>query len=85
MLIDTYRSDVPGLRLVHDIARDVRCAVRQLVRAPGVAATIILSMGLAIGVNAALFGVADAVLLRPLRVVHPGTDRDRHSGCCNPC
>ncbi len=71
MLIDTYRSDVPGLRLVHDIARDVRCAVRQLVRAPGVAATIILSMGLAIGVNAALFSVADAVLLRPLPYPEP--------------
>lgn len=46
--------------------RDLRFAARSLSRAPGFSAVIVLTLGLAIGANAAIFAVVDAVLLRPL-------------------
>jgi putative ABC transport system permease protein len=49
-----------------ELIRDVRYAVRTLLRSRGFAATAILTLALAIGGNAAIFTVADAVLLRPL-------------------
>lgn len=46
--------------------RDVTYALRVLVRAPGFAATAILTFALGIGATAAVFSVIDTVLLRPL-------------------
>ena len=50
---------------------DVRYALTWLVRAPGFAAVAILSLGLGIGFNSALFSIVDALLLRPLPVERP--------------
>jgi predicted permease len=44
---------------------------RGLARRPGFAAFAILTLAIAIGVNAAVFSVVDAVLLRPLPFAHP--------------
>jgi predicted permease len=52
---------------------DVKHAARRLVRAPGYAAIIILTLALAIGACAAIFSVVDAVLINPL----PFPDADR--------
>ena len=41
-------------------------AVRRLTRAPGYAAAFVVTLGLAIGVNSAVFSVVNAVLIRPL-------------------
>jgi predicted permease len=41
-------------------------AIRQLDRAPGFAAVAILTLGLAIGANTAIFSIVDSILLQPL-------------------
>lgn len=53
------------------IWRDMKYALRQMRRSPGFAATVILTLGLAIGANLGVFRVLYSVLLAPLPVAHP--------------
>jgi predicted permease len=55
------------------LAKDIRYACRWLLRSPAFALVAILSLGLGVGVNTAMFTVVDAVLLRPLPVQSPAT------------
>ncbi len=48
------------------IVADLRHVLRQLRRSPGFAATVVLTLAIGIGMNAAIFAVVDCVLLRPL-------------------
>jgi predicted permease len=48
--------------MIHHVGQ----AVRRLGRAPGYAAAFVLTLGLAIGVNSAVFSVVNGVLLKPL-------------------
>src|ERR1700741_4833918 len=67
---ETYRDkrSLPG---VETFIRDLRYGLRMLRRSPGVTAVAVLSLGLGIGANTALFSVVDAVLLRTLPVENP--------------
>ena len=51
--------------------QDLQYAIRQLRRAPGFAATIVLTLALSVGLATAVFCVIDNVILRPLPYVHP--------------
>src|SRR5437870_3156437 len=51
---------------VEALGRDIRFAVRSLLRAKALAATVIVTLALGIGANAAIFSVVRGVLLRPL-------------------
>src|SRR5262245_58369376 len=48
--------------------QDLKHGARMLVKNPGFALVAILSIGIGVGVNAAMFSLADGVLLRPLQV-----------------
>jgi putative ABC transport system permease protein len=53
------------------VKQDVREALRFLLANPGFAAVIVLTLGLAIGVNSTIFSVVYGVLLRPLAYAQP--------------
>jgi hypothetical protein len=48
-----------------EFVADLRHAVRSLLRARGLAVTVVLTLALGIGANAAIFSVVRGVLLRP--------------------
>jgi predicted permease len=50
---------------------DLRLAFRQLCNAPGFAVTAMLTLALAIGANAIVFSVLNALVIRSLNVPHP--------------
>jgi len=62
-----YRAE-RGLQLIENLARDFRFAVRMLRKSPGFTAVAVVTLAMAIGANAVVFGVIDALILRSLNV-----------------
>lgn len=69
--IKEAHRDARGIGLADDLVRDVRYVLRQLRRSPGFALLAVVCLGLGIGVNTAIFGVINSVLLRPMPVADP--------------
>src|SRR4051812_48665475 len=58
--------------MIRDLLEDLRHALWGLRRRPGFAALVVLSLGLGMGANAAIFSLMNSVFLRPLPVRDPG-------------
>ena len=52
--------------MLETLIRDLRYGLRSLMRSPGYALMVVLTLGLGIGANTAIFSLVDGVLLRPL-------------------
>jgi len=86
--------DARGTRPLEDFLADLRHAARILFRNPTFSLVALLSIGLAIGVNTAIFSLANAMLLKTLPLPEPnrlvflntvGEDGDLHAAPPYPC
>jgi predicted permease len=59
-------------RTMDDLARDLRFALRTFGKAPAFTAVVLLTLGLGIGANTAIFTLMDQILFRLLPVKDPG-------------
>jgi predicted permease len=59
--------------MAETLLKDIRYALRWMARSPGFSAVAILSLGLGVGVNTAMFSLVDSLLFRPLPVSAPDT------------
>ena len=68
--------DARGVALLEHLAQDVRYALRGLRARPLFTAVVVATLGLGIGVNVAMFGILDRMLLRaPRYLTHPNEVR----------
>ncbi|MGH7461130.1 MAG: permease prefix domain 1-containing protein, partial [Longimicrobiales bacterium] len=64
-VIKEEARDARGIVLLDAVLQDLRYGWRSLRARPGFAAAVVLTLGLGIGTNAAMFGVVDRLLFRP--------------------
>src|SRR5204862_6437263 len=64
-------TEIVMIARLESIVRDLRYAIRSLKSRPAFTLTVIATLALGIGANAAIFTLVDALLLRPLPVSHP--------------
>src|SRR5215471_2790012 len=77
MKIEETSRDVWRMPRTEDLLADVGFAFRFLRRSPAFATVAVLSLGLGIGGNIAVFTVINALLLRPLAVDDSSADAER--------
>jgi hypothetical protein len=86
-LVEERSREVWQWPTLESIWGDVRFAMRQLSKSPGFTIAAVLTLALAIGANALVFGVLNALILRPLNVpeaeslfiIQHGSDVGSHS------
>src|SRR5688572_6250703 len=67
-----HRRTAVGFPTLDTLAQDLRYVVRAIRHAPGFSTMVVLTLGMGVGANAAMFGIIDRLLLRgPAHVVAP--------------
>jgi predicted permease len=81
---ESYR-DQRGLPFIENLVRDLRHALRGLLKAPAFTITTVLTLALGIGATTSIFTLVHAVLLKSLAVANPGELYRLGKGayCCN--
>lgn len=87
-LIEEQSRESWQWRTLESTWADVRYALRQLVKSPGFAVTVILTMALGIGANTAIFTLVNNILMKSLPVGEPRAlfrigDKSEPSGLTN--
>jgi len=72
-MTESHTKHPDAAEAVITFLHDLKFAIRSLARSKGLAATVVLTLALGIGANAAIFSLVRGVLLRPL--VNRGEDR----------
>lgn len=65
--------DVRGMRPLEETLQDMRYASRVYLRAPALAASLVVTIGLGVGISASAFTVFNAYVLRPFDVRDPAS------------